>query len=147
MTEAQREGYRRRNREWAKRNPDKVREGRQRRVALVMATGLCVHCGIRPRREHRRLCATCAKTDSNYKRQRRYGISETEYYRLLKEQGGVCAICHNVQHTKLMAVDHNHDTNETRGLLCNTCNLGLGYLRDSVLFLESAIGYLKRHGA
>jgi hypothetical protein len=60
---------------------------------------------------------------------------------MLEDQGGVCAICFNA---RFLAVDHDHDTEQVRGLLCEHCNRGLGFFRDSVLALESAIEYLQR---
>lgn len=77
---------------------------------------------------------------------RRYGISREDYERLLKEQDGVCAICstdtvgrgHEYFH-----VDHNHETGEVRGLLCDKCNRGLGYFNDNALTLAKASSYLR----
>jgi|SRR5665213_2417140 len=39
--------------------------------------------------------------------------------------------------------DHNHETDENRGIICRNHNLGIGYFSDSVEELESAISYLK----
>lgn len=41
-------------------------------------------------------------------------------------------------------VDHDHDTEEVRSLLCNNCNRGLGYFKDSSLNLLKAFNYLKK---
>lgn len=41
-------------------------------------------------------------------------------------------------------VDHNHITMKVRGLLCTTCNLMVGYSKDSVHILQAGIEYLKR---
>jgi len=41
-------------------------------------------------------------------------------------------------------MDHNHVTEEFRGWICQTCNIGLGHFKDSVQGLEKAIDYLKR---
>lgn len=65
---------------------------------------------------------------------------------LLRAQAGTCAICTKVQHTesKKLAVDHNHQTGVVRGLLCDSCNLGLGLFQDSSSLLERAVAYLRR---
>lgn len=46
-----------------------------------------------------------------------------------------------------MRVDHDHDTGTMRGILCNKCNVGIGFFRDNPLLLESAYDYLRRFAA
>ena len=41
-------------------------------------------------------------------------------------------------------VDHDHETNQLRALLCGSCNRAIGLLQDSVLVVESALAYLKK---
>lgn len=57
---------------------------------------------------------------------REYGITRGQYEELLRFQGGVCYICLRAPRTKRLAVDHDHQTGEVRGLLCanneNGCN-------------------------
>lgn len=77
---------------------------------------------------------------------RALGISTGDYKRMYDEQGGLCAICRGPQiDNRMLGVDHNHQTNAIRGLLCNKCNGGLGYFNDSVEILGKAIEYLNRH--
>lgn len=59
----------------------------------------------------------------------RYGISEPEYLRMYQEQSGCCAIC--LKPFDLLCVDHNHTTEQIRGLLCHRCNIIVGCLEDS----------------
>ena len=79
-----------------------------------------------------------------------YGISLKEFKDLLVRQKGVWAICHMPETTvragKLMdlAVDHNHQTNQVRGLLCVKCNRALGLLEENKETLLSAIEYLDK---
>lgn len=71
-----------------------------------------------------------------------YGITPAEYRALYTAQGGVCAICQRATgKTRRLAVDHNHQTGEVRGLLCKTCNwIVIG--RYSITMLCRAIDYL-----
>lgn len=65
------------------------------------------------------------ETNSDYNLKRMYGIDKQEYNRLLKAQGGVCAICQKPPAKRKLAVDHSHSTSEVRGLLCHICNTAL----------------------
>lgn len=74
----------------------------------------------------------------------KFGISLSDYNRMFEEQNGCCAVCkrHDNDLTRRLNVDHCHETNKVRGLLCSNCNTGIGNLRDSVELLQTAIGYL-----
>jgi len=76
-----------------------------------------------------------------------YGITLYDYNRMFDEQNGCCAICgkHQSLLERPLAVDHCHETNQIRDLLCTTCNLGIGALKDNIELLLKAIGYLKKH--
>ena len=73
---------------------------------------------------------------------RKYNITEHEYRRLLDKQDNKCAICGQPPSKRQLSVDHNHETNEVRGLLCDNCNLGLGNFQDDPILLKKAIGYI-----
>lgn len=76
----------------------------------------------------------------------RFKLSSEDYAALLHKQGGVCAICKCKETYKnkfRLTVDHDHLTNLVRGLLCARCNSLLGFAKDSILVLESAIRYLR----
>lgn len=71
------------------------------------------------------------------------GISEQLFDSLYAEESR-CRICNYEFKSKSEAcVDHCHVSGKFRGLLCSSCNTGLGYFRDSVVALASAIKYLK----
>lgn len=77
---------------------------------------------------------------------KRYGISKENYYNLLEEQNGVCAICFKAEiQGRKLSVDHNHLTGEVRGLLCSKCNMVLGLLGDNDELLLNALNYLKNN--
>jgi Recombination endonuclease VII len=77
---------------------------------------------------------------------RKYGLTEQEFTTLLDSQNGTCAICKATDGGKYgFAVDHNHDTGAVRGILCISCNTGLGRFGDSLPLLETAATYLRRH--
>ena len=63
---------------------------------------------------------------------------------MLEAQDGVCAICGKTpqQNIKRLYVDHDHETGDVRGLLCQQCNIGLGAFRDDKAVLHKAIKYL-----
>ncbi len=74
---------------------------------------------------------------------KRYGITMDQYNTLLYQQDGVCAICGRpCRINKNLSVDHDHRTNEVRGLLCDDCNNGLERFKDDPDLLRKAIEYL-----
>lgn len=80
------------------------------------------------------------RTRSHYKWLRwKYGLTEEAYDQALADQQYACAIC---KAETLLVVDHNHGTNQVRGLLCNDCNYGLGRFKDDVGRLLRAADYL-----
>lgn len=62
------------------------------------------------------------------------------YPKLLKEQGGVCAICRvRPKEGKYLFIDHDHFTDKVRGLLCHKCNTRLGAIESKVISPYSTI--------
>jgi hypothetical protein len=112
----------------------------------------CKDCEYDAKKSHR------AKDPEKWKAQRRaaiirfkYGIEPEQYESLLSEQGGACAVCRQVV-DYLLHVDHDHSccpgSNKAcgkcvRGLLCVSCNGGLGMFKDSPEALRAAINYLE----
>lgn len=80
-----------------------------------------------------------------------YDMTLKEYNDLFKKQDEKCLICKlpesrinkNTGRIKYLAVDHDHKTGKIRGLLCQSCNLILGYAKDNIEILKEAICYLK----
>jgi hypothetical protein len=82
-----------------------------------------------------------------YKQKRfdKYGITKQDFEALLIEQNHSCKICFS-NFTELLRpqIDHCHDTEKVRGLLCMHCNTGIGQLRDSPSLLYRALCYLEK---
>lgn len=71
----------------------------------------------------------------------KFGITLEELRELKAGQKNKCAICCK---KKKLVVDHCHKTGKVRGLLCSTCNSGIGMLQDNIEVLKTAIKYLRR---
>lgn len=92
---------------------------------------------------------TCKKCVSRRQRNKRDG-RECDAEKLLHEQGGKCGICqkpltfHRDKYdAKVSAyVDHSHETDKVRGILCVRCNSMLSN-RD---WLLKALAYLEKYG-
>lgn len=100
---------------------------------------------------HKCRCNLCRTARRDYDIRRNYGLTPSEYLALLERQGGCCALCKSLpEEGKYLAVDHDRSccpTHRTcgqcvRGLLCSSCNTGLGHLKDDVTILRAAIEYL-----
>lgn len=85
------------------------------------------------------------------RRKSAYGISDVEFRSLFASQNGKCALCEFVfpgmqtgDRNASPHVDHCHTTGKIRGLLCNSCNTGLGRFKDSTDLLLKAVSYLQK---
>lgn len=127
-----------------------------------MTTKLCTACntelGIdnfrwrKNRSNFESHCKRCASMSNIY---RTYGITIKDYDLLREAQGYSCAICdrheseintrgrtgHN--RYRLLVIDHCHETDEVRGLLCHDCNVMLGNAKDDPDVLLKAVEYLR----
>lgn len=77
-----------------------------------------------------------------YELKKKYGITPEIYLEMLDRQGGVCALCKKPGDGKALCVDHDHASGKVRGLLCHSCNVALGLLKDDAEVLRRAIEYL-----
>lgn len=80
----------------------------------------------------------------------RFGITPDDYERMFREQNGLCAICGKPESftNRILAVDHCHEKNKVRALLCGKCNtVGIGMLQESLPLMQKAMEYLRKHGA
>ena len=83
---------------------------------------------------------------------RTYGLGNKEYEEILESQNYGCAICGKredtflltIGKTKLLAVDHDKETERIRGILCENCNRGIGLLKHDIEILKKAVDYLNQ---
>src|ERR1700694_6049082 len=84
----------------------------------------------------------------------KFGMTAEAYAVRYTELGGLCASCQHPESThdkrsggrpRLLAVDHNHETNAVRDLLCNNCNTALGLLKEDPLRIEALAAYIRKH--
>lgn len=104
----------------------------------------CKEC-CRERRAKWWKSARGKRSSANSKLKARFGLSIDEYEELLAKQEGKCKICGALRSSlgHRLAVDHNHETGEIRGLLCKSCNIGIGNLQDDPELCERAAVYLR----
>lgn len=140
--------------------------------AKILKLRLCKECAINPCRAiNKTLCTACDTTKSregyharkgttsgynqsvsSYKAnlKRKWGMSISDFDLLYDKTGGICPICSAYMHkppskehrATTACVDHCHITGKIRGVICRTCNLGLGYFKDDPESLKLASAYL-----
>lgn len=143
----------------------------QKQLHDHLSSGLyCSHCHyILPRtlqhfwalgrtNEWKSRCRQCMKTQIDERpsqtderkferRCMRYGVTTEWYWEQLKVQGGVCAICKEIPDNgryKDFVIDHDHISNDVRGLLCSNCNQALGLLKDDPDHALNIVAYLTK---
>lgn len=117
--------------EWARNNPDKVRQYAKKFDWSSMTSEQ------KARRKEQARVRHLA---------RKYGMTVADWDAMHAAQGGVCAICKVPgrlgKHGKL-AVDHCHATGRVRGLLCTPCNISIGILGETPEQWEVVWKYLR----
>lgn len=107
--------------------------------------GACVACSRLSSRSRRPTLEKERAAQMKY----RYGVIYDDYLIMLEEQDQSCAICYTVfdpsSRGTSACVDHCHSTGKVRGILCGTCNTGIGLLKDNPDILKSAAEYLQPH--
>lgn len=126
---------------------------------MNMNTQLCRVCECEKplsefhfRKENNKHRTECKHCRNKREAARRYDISVGDVDRLIEAQGNTCAICgthaNDIEHKSFVSnplvIDHDHSTGKVRGLLCPTCNNGLGHFKDNPELLFAAAEYLSR---
>ncbi len=125
-------------------------------VDLESMTCDCPRCGdgvrlrVRTGPRGRYSCRRCSRgkrqsETPDGRRLRKYGLTSEEFQIRLAAQGGRCLICK--EHMDVPCVDHCHDLGHVRGILCRSCNVGLGWFRDRPELLRNAARYIANYKA
>ncbi|HEY5409466.1 MAG TPA: endonuclease domain-containing protein [Caulobacteraceae bacterium] len=77
--------------------------------------------------------------------ERKYGDPDIRA-KLLSLQGGVCAGCGSPdpEHSRGWQVDHCHETNVVRSVLCHPCNTALGLLKENADRIRRLAAYAEK---
>ena len=83
------------------------------------------------------------RNQRDYKLRYDHNICLDDFEMMFKAQNGVCGICFKICTTgRNLAVDHDHQTQRIRGLLCSSCNMKLGWFDDNSI---NILNYLKQN--
>ena len=94
------------------------------------------------------------KTNPSYQKEQNmlnaYGLSLAQYNKMIAQQNNKCCICKTaftIDKKNSIHIDHDHESGKVRGILCSHCNVLLGYAREDISILRSAIRYITKHKA
>jgi hypothetical protein len=111
----------------------------------------CIDCGKEISKNAKR-CSYCSKKiNSNTLCKdeflaKKYNISKEELSNMITLQNNKCKICRRDFKECKRVIDHDHKTGKVRGLLCNRCNMFLGWVENNIISIEALnnmIIYLK----
>lgn len=129
---------------------------------------VCVRCNVRkPENEYSNYdlklkyayCKICRKEAASSPEimrrshlKRKFNLTEERLHQMIKEQNNLCFICglpeknrinnDNEELTRPLSIDHDHDTNEVRKLLCHGCNAALGLIKENSNTARSMAKYI-----
>jgi hypothetical protein len=105
----------------------------------------CKDCGRKHSRRWQADNRTPASTKNSMLKSK-YNLTLDDYHNLLDQQGGKCACCGTTdpRGKGTFHVDHCHETGHIRGLLCHSCNVGIGHLGDNLQGILQAAMYLSK---
>lgn len=156
----------------ARRLEQEARRANYRASKLSLAEKACTNCGrVKSIEEFARKkiaadgrhswCNSCKRLALNERRardrltpegrrkQRAAGLRQwhdmtiQEFDVMWAAQGGLCKACGEPLMDGKDHVDHDHKTGRIRGILCDACNRGLGYIRESASRAEGLAQYIR----
>ena len=118
---------------------------------------VCYDCGVEKPSAHFGKCrGVCRECVNRIYTMHKYGVDPVE---MLAKQGGACLTCGaKVQlfqvrggfpqdGPRMGAMDHDHRTGRIRGVLCASCNVALGHVKDSAVVLRALADHVERNGS
>ena len=96
----------------------------------------CKICRNRGEVDRRRSSSKARRLARDASQRWRYNLEPIHRDALAAAQEGQCAICGTA--AGRLVIDHDHATGAVRGMLCDSCNLGLGHFRDDPSLLAEA---------
>jgi hypothetical protein len=94
--------------------------------------------------QKRRYSANHKKKNKDRHLRALYNITLDQAMIMLRDQDYCCAICGKHLEPDEAYIDHDHVNHRVRGILCNSCNLGLGKFHESITILRQAANYLEQ---
>lgn len=82
----------------------------------------------------------------------KYGLTLEEWEEMQASVRYSCEACgehvgdgrpHPITGEPFLVIDHNHTTGKVRGVLCSSCNIALGHLKDSPDRIRGLLKYLE----
>jgi hypothetical protein len=137
--------------QWREANPERAAQLKRESAARNKAHMAEYHRGYYLKNKEKKLAVSSAWYRQNKDRakdrdmHRMYGVGKAWYDALLEKQNGVCAICGKAPITNRLAIDHNHTTGKSRGLLCLPCNGLLNRVESIPGWATKAEAYLAEH--
>ena len=94
-------------------------------------------------------CSQVCRSSANYKRNGFYfmGTNQKQRAEMRAAQDYRCAICnrHEDELGEILALDHDHETDALRKMLCRPCNSAIGLLQDNPEIALQAFLYLEAY--
>ena len=140
--------------------PKEIKDFYKQNSAIKNENVPCSKCGVGERYNGNSWCLDCTYEKNTENRRKpefkvrdrinsiksRYGLSIEQYNEILDFQNHSCAICKSTEPggKGTWAVDHDHITDNVRGILCVNCNTGIGMLKDNKEVVQRAYFYLEK---